>query len=94
MKDSGLYDNAQYADSAREIRNTKAPDVKPPEKEKPVEGVSQADAVVNGGAKSIAENGYTNGAKENAYSNGSKENGQSNGEKKKGGLFKRLSLQR
>jgi hypothetical protein len=85
VKDSGLYDNIKYSDDTREATNTRGLDVKPPETERPLEGVSQENGVVNGSLKSLAENGY---------SNGGKENGHTNGDKKKGGLFKRLSLQR
>jgi hypothetical protein len=61
MKESGLYDNIQYADGTQEVRNTRSSDVKPPERESIPNGTSPANGAVKGGAESREGKGYTNG---------------------------------
>jgi hypothetical protein len=61
MKDSGLYDNIQYADGTQEVRSTRSLDVKPPERKSILNGASQENGAVKGGAESREGKGYTNG---------------------------------
>jgi hypothetical protein len=63
MKDSGLYDKGHYADSTQELRNTRSSDVKPPEWEIALNGVSQENGAVSRSGDKRSEKGYTNGVR-------------------------------
>ena len=65
MKDSGLYDKGHYADSTQELRNTRSLDVKPPEWDSALHGVSQENGAVSRSGDKRGEKGYTNGARKN-----------------------------
>jgi len=98
MKEGGLYNNMQYADSTREVENARSLEVKSPTTETPNNEVSTQNGAVNGAAEEKLADGYSNEDKNqpaNGYTNGHKrtESGYSNGDKKKS-LFRRLSLHR
>ncbi|KAE9378568.1 hypothetical protein N431DRAFT_452647 [Stipitochalara longipes BDJ] len=98
MKEGGLYNNMQYADSTRAVENAKSLEVKSPTTDSPVNGVSEQNGTANGGTEEKLANGYSNGDKNkpaSGYTNGHKrtESNYSNGDKKRS-LFRRLSLHR
>jgi hypothetical protein len=68
MKDSGLYDKGHHADSTQELRNTRSLDVKPPQWDSALNGVSQENGAVSRSGDKRAEKGYTNGVRKNGVS--------------------------
>ena len=98
MKEGGLYNNMQHADSTREVENARSLEVKSPTTESPINEMSGQNGAVNGVAEEKLPNGYSNGNKTQpagVYTNGHKrtESGYSNGDTKKS-FFRRLSLHR
>jgi hypothetical protein len=61
MKDSGLYDNIQYADGTRETANTRALDANSSTRGNSVDPPSQANGDILGDVQNRDEQGYTDG---------------------------------
>jgi hypothetical protein len=61
MKDSGLYNNIQYADGTRESTNTRVLDARPPSRGNSIDPSSQENGGVNGVAERRDEQGYLDG---------------------------------